>query len=58
MLENAHLSEGVAVAKQRVTIADVAREAGTSTASVSQYLNNKQAKLIEKKQDKITRGIK
>ena len=31
MLENAHLSEGVAVAKQRVTIADVAREAGTST---------------------------
>lgn len=48
MLENAHLSEGVAVAKQRVTIADVAREAGTSTASVSYYLNDKREKLSEK----------
>ena len=58
MLENAHLSEGVAVAKQRVTIADVAREAGTSTASVSYYLNDKREKLSEKTQAKIARVIK
>ena len=58
MLENAHLSEGVAVAKQRVTIADVAREAGTSTASVSYYLNDKREKLSEKTQNKIARVIK
>lgn len=58
MLENAHLSEGVAVAKQRVTIADVAREAGTSTASVSYYLNDKREKLSEKTQTKIARVIK
>lgn len=58
MLENAHLPEGVAVAKQRVTIADVAREAGTSTASVSYYLNDKREKLSEKTQNKIARVIK
>ena len=58
MLENAHLSEGVAVAKQRLTIADVAREAGTSTASVSYYLNDKREKLSEKTQNKIARVIK
>ena len=58
MLENAHLSEGVAVAKQRVTIADVAREAGTSTASVSYYLNDKRDKLSDKTQAKIARVIK
>lgn len=58
MLENAHLSKGVAVAKQRVTIADVAREAGTSTASVSYYLNDKREKLSEKTQAKIARVIK
>lgn len=58
MLENAHLSEGVAVAKQRVTIADVAREAGTSTASVSYYLNDKREKLSEKTRAKIARVIK
>ena len=58
MLDIAHLSEGVAVAKQRVTIADVAREAGTSTASVSYYLNDKREKLSEKTQNKIARVIK
>ena len=54
----ANLPEGVAVAKQRVTIADVAREAGTSTASVSYYLNDKRDKLSEKTQAKIARVIK
>lgn len=44
--------------KQRVTIADVAREAGTSTASVSYYLNDKQDKLSQKTRDKIARVIK
>ena len=44
--------------KQRVTIADVAREAGTSTASVSYYLNDKQDKLSEKTRTKIARVIK
>lgn len=53
-----NLSEGVAVTKQRVTIADVAREAGTSTASVSYYLNDKREKLSEKTQNKIARVIK
>lgn len=46
------------MAKQRVTIADVAREAGTSTASVSYYLNDKREKLSEKTQAKIARVIK
>ena len=46
------------MAKQRVTIADVAREAGTSTASVSYYLNDKREKLSEKTQNKIARVIK
>lgn len=53
-----NLSEGVAVTKQRVTIADVAREAGTSTASVSYYLNDKRDKLSDKTQAKIARVIK
>lgn len=44
--------------KQRVTIADVAREAGTSTASVSYYLNDKRDKLSDKTQAKIARVIK
>lgn len=44
--------------KQRVTIADVAREAGTSTASVSYYLNGKEEKLSEKTRAKIARVIK
>ncbi len=44
--------------KQRVTIADVAREAGTSTASVSYYLNDKQGKLSQKTCEKIARVIK
>ena len=53
-----NVSKGAAVAKQRVTIADVAREAGTSTASVSYYLNDKREKLSEKTQAKIARVIK
>lgn len=57
-LKTASMPEGVAVAKQRVTIADVAREAGTSTASVSYYLNDKREKLSEKTQAKIARVIK
>lgn len=44
--------------KQRVTIADVAREAGTSTASVSYYLNDKRDKLSDKTQAKIAHVIK
>lgn len=46
------------MAKQRVTIADVAREAGTSTASVSYYLNDKRDKLSDKTQAKIAHVIK
>lgn len=46
------------MSKQRVTIADVAREAGTSTASVSYYLNDKRDKLSDKTQAKIARVIK
>ena len=53
-----NLSKGAAVAKQRVTIADVAREAGTSTASVSYYLNDKRDKLSDKTQAKIAHVIK
>ena len=45
------------MAKQRVTIADVAREAGTSTASVSYYLNDKREKLSEKTQNKIGSSV-
>lgn len=52
-----NLSKGAAVAKQRVTIADVAREAGTSTASVSYYLNDKRDKLSDKTQAKIAHVI-
>lgn len=53
-----NVSKGAAVAKQRVTIADVAREAGTSTASVSYYLNDKRDKLSDKTQAKIAHVIK
>ena len=53
-----NLLKGAAVAKQRVTIADVAREAGTSTASVSYYLNDKRDKLSDKTQAKIAHVIK
>lgn len=53
-----NVSKGAAVTKQRVTIADVAREAGTSTASVSYYLNDKRDKLSDKTQAKIAHVIK
>ena len=53
-----NLLKGAAVAKQRVTIADVAREAGTSTASVSYYLNDKRDKLSDKTRAKIAHVIK
>lgn len=56
--EKRNVSKGAAVTKQRVTIADVAREAGTSTASVSYYLNDKRDKLSDKTQAKIARVIK
>lgn len=42
----------------RVTITDVAREANTSTASVSYYLNGKYEKLSEKTRQRIAQTIK
>lgn len=45
------------MSKQRATIADVAQYAGTSTASVSYYLNNKTEKLSLKTRKKIELAI-
>ncbi|MDO4428476.1 MAG: substrate-binding domain-containing protein [Atopobiaceae bacterium] len=42
----------------RVTITDVAREAGTSTATVSNYLNGKHEKLSQKTRERIERIIR
>lgn len=43
---------------KKITMADVAREAGCSTASVSYYLNGKEHKLSRKTRDRIAEVIK